>query len=50
MLDACSVGGYKEETINTVNEIVRKNGGEIELKNREDMQGAEVSLAINLFS
>lgn len=38
------IGLYIAET------IAKKHGGEIELKNREDMQGAEVSLAINLFS
>lgn len=31
MLDACLGGGYKEKTINTINEIVRKNGGEFKI-------------------
>lgn len=37
------IGLYIAET------IAKKHGGEIVLKNREDMQGAEVSLLINLF-
>lgn len=37
------IGLYIAET------IAKKHGGEIVLKNREDMQGAEVSLTISLF-
>lgn len=38
------IGLYIAET------IAKKHGGEIVLKNREDTQGAEVSLSVNLFS